>query len=577
MIATRLPRVTTSGALLGIAGSLSAGFAGWQSGTLASGFAWTLAMLVACLGFGTALDRICGYRTSLGVTIVSGLACLVVLGTALATAGQLTVGVQLGMVMLGVLLASLHRSDGPPMSRALLAFVVVAGVFLLAIALIRMDLVISGGANHGYAVKRQWDLGSFGWIHHQLGAQLVGESFFALTRGAHAAGIYELAIACTLVLLTVAGELGRPRRETTVMALFFLVAVPIVFGPKMTPQWSGVLFHLAAFAALQRAIAARRVGVHTIMCALALAMSRHELVVIAVPYLAAAIALPRGWRGSPRSWTVCILGWIAILVALQVGLTVPLWQAVLNGGLILLALPLTWCVLRVAWRGESRGAIAVLCFGTLSSALAVGIWAIRPLQHDVPASFAVWLGASLCVMPALGTSLDSGGPLRAPAAYAITVLLLGFMLVEPTLENNDRYIYFRRLEGALYALEQRAVRGDELGPHLDVRRLQELVPVRARLGFFGQHGAALDFRRNRLRELSWPVARSRRDERFLTPLAAPSLRGVDQLIVEGVLTHGVGEDEPSWDRLGPPAIAEVEDMLELRACVGAACLYEVRR
>jgi hypothetical protein len=567
----------------GLAVAVAAGGAGLaalrQPGSLFWGALWPVAVLAACHGYGRALERATGQRVGVASTIIAGLAVLVTGSIALGRLGVLGLEVELGAIVLGLLccgLAPLAR-ERIPGERAAIAGGIAVVAALAAVAIARLDLVIADGLNHTFVIKRLWDTGQLGHLPHQLGTDPVAEAYFAIAAGSQAAAIFGAAVAPMLVVGLLFERLAAGGSRPALF-VFCALAVPIVVVPTMTSQWLAVALHAAAFFALGDAIAARRIGWHAIACAVALAATRHEYVLIAVPYVAAAVVLPLRLARSRRAEVALAAGWFAVLVGFQLALAVPPRDAIVNAALLLAVLPFTRGLLGLIGDEPPRGAVAVLCVAAGSYGLAVVLDAIRPAQHDPVASGATWLAVAVCVAaaPAWAAVADRTRARLHPEIVAVVIaLFIAATVLAPNFSYPERGKIVTRLAGALYAIKYRPATGAGRRGHRDLRALQAQLPAGAAIGFWGQSAAELDFRRNQIVDISWPVNRHR-DELYLQMIEPRSLRGKDYVLVERVkiATPTPGTLDP-WTSAQPTA--RVDDLLDRVACIDLACAYAVRR
>ena len=546
---------------------------------------WPVVVLAACRGYGLALERATGHGAGPALSTLGGLAVLVTGSVVLGHVGALTLHVQLGAIALGLLCCGLaprapRARDGSRASLVQATVTIAVATALAAAAIARLDLVIMDGLNHSLVVKRLWDTGSLGRIYHQLGGQPVAESYFAIAPGAWAASLFEASAAPALVIALLFERLAA-RSAGRATALWCMLAIPIALAPTLlTSQWSAVALLAAAFFDLSDAtgdaIEDRRTAWHAIACSLALAVTRHEYALLALPYLTAAIVLPRPAPPSRRTVRALATAWIAVLVPLQVALSVPVDRALVNAVILLAAWPLARATLAVFGAPPAPGALAVLVFSSITFGLALALDAIRPAQHDAAATFAVAFAAVACLAALLAQPAQPAQPApvspMSPAIIALLVLCLATTAIAPNLDGNLRGKLTRYFTEALVTIKYRRATGDGLGPHRDLRAMQERVPEGATIGFWGQRPGALDFRRNRITDRSWPRNRFR-EEFYLLPLTQESLRGQDYMLVERVLPAPAAV--VPWDIAH--ATVYVDDLLERVACLEAVCVYAVRR
>jgi hypothetical protein len=308
-------------------------------------------------------------------------------------------------------------------------------------------------------------------------------------------------------------------------------------------------------------------------------------VVIGVPFLVAAIALPRAPRITGRTAAAALAGWLGLLIGLQIALAVGPGSAVLYAGLLLGAIPATALVLRVSGAVPWRSALAVLWFGAATLGLGLGLEAIRPAQHSAAAGTAVWIAAGLAMLamiepaadaasPAAGAASPAGGLSRLGVAVAVAVFGT-IMIVGPGFDDGERGRLAQVFTRAAIALRDRLRLEPSDQANADARALQDQVPAGARIGFWGRSAAQLDFRRNPIRDVSWPAATDRRrDKYYLTPVERASLAALDYLIVDGVAPI---VDADPWGSAAAPPVDEVLEHVKPVASSGATQLYRVRR
>jgi hypothetical protein len=560
----------------GVAVGLAAGGLGAAAllhpGSLGWGALWPAIVLAACLGYGRALERATGQAVGPASTVVCGLAVLATVSAVLGQLGVLGIGVQIGAVGAGLLgcgIAPIARGPAAPIDAVDLAGarraarierLALAGggavvIALAAIAAARLDLVVRDGVNHTFVIKRLWDTGALGRLPHQLGAQVAAEAYFALATGPHGAAILQNAVAPALLAALLFERLGAARSPIA-LSVFLLLATPIVVLPTFTPEWLGAALHVAMFFALGEAIAAGRIGWHAIAC---------------------AIALPSQAPRPRRASHTLAVGWTVALVGFQLVLGVPPKEALVNAAVLLAAWPVTRAMLALLGDERPRDALAVLCFAVTSWGLAVALDAVRPAQHDAAASAAMWLSLAVCVAAAPAWGAPAGRPparLRLEVVAVVLALFLGARALAPSF-GKERGDLLVRLFGAIDNVEYRAATAAERRPHRALRALQERLPAGAAIGFWGRSAAALDFTRNRIVDISWPVTRFR-DEYYLQPIELHSLRGKDYVLVERLeIAPPITPPPDRWDLQRPTGA--VEGSLERIACIDAACAYAVRR
>lgn len=543
-------------------GLACAGAAVLLAGTLVAGLLWNAALAFACLGCGAVFDRLARRHWSTPLTMVTGFAVLLGVSTLLGHAGLLYRPVQIVVVVVGILgclFADAPRAEnsGPPW---MLLYVLAAAGLVIAVELLAHRTSFEDAFHHVLHVKRLWDTGSLGVVHHQLGIQVVGESYVSLMSGASAAETFELGSCVALLVYLVTCELdetGSPMARPLAM----LLTVPIVLWPGMSVQWSGVVLHLAVFIALQRALDAGVRGWHACVLAVALAMLRHEYVLVAVPYL--ALSVKPQW--SRREIMIAIAGWFVLLIPYQLALAVPLLPAVLNSAALVFAIAMVAAVRRVIAPGTAPDALSALVFASVTYGLALLLDVIRPAQHGDGAVITVVVGGAACACWLF--SRHRQVRMHVAAAAVLFAMLVGYMIIGNAY-GGGHYEASLRFVRAAAALRETLVFGAPHDLEDDVAALQARVPRGARIGFWGESGGRLDFRRNPISDLT------RGDKRTdkMARITVSAVRRIDYMILEN-------EEPPQApDRWFPPdePSAEIRAMLEPIDSTGGALLFRVR-
>ena len=524
----------------------------------AGAVAWSVALVVACLGFGIALERV-ALRQALGTTIVCGLVVLCTLSLALAFLGCLAPPVQLALVGLGIAGCALPRARAehhtPPPPLAVLA-AIAAGAVLVVIAALLCDVPTGDDMNHVFYVKRLADTGRLTAVHHGAGLQLVAESYWCLARGARDAAVFEQGACAGLVLLLLA-ELCRAR-----LPVFAVAAACVVTAHPLVDGWSGVALLLGCYLALVRALEVRRIGWQAIAIAVGLALARHEYVLVALPLIATALALPRRDRPSPRGTRIAAGAWLAVVIPLQLALAVPLLHAAIVAVVLVACVPLAALVLHVAGLRAWRPPIGPLLCGALLLSSGVALDAIRAAQHAPIATISIWLVLGLVI---------AAEAADAPALVATALLVIGVVWLPNWSPEKHQRIVDRVGRAADLLAHPRVT--DEAG----LRELQRAAPAHARLGFWGRSADELDFARNPIRDVSFPFA-SRRNRDYLMQLSATSLAAIDYVVVENVRPSRL-LDATVADPWGAnsTAIDAVRERLVVVASNGHGALYRIGR
>jgi len=577
---------------LGAIGVASGALALVWRGTPIGAFLWLACVICAANGYGAMLGRFAKQHVAFGLRCVSGLACMLVIGTVAARIGILPFRAQVGLVFIGIASNAFATTSPDTCDRrfggvALLAFAAI--LLLLAFSVLDLEPPIANGANHLFSVKHLWDTGKLPVVHHQLGSQLVAESLFSLIGGISFVGAFEGELCGALLLLLVLAEL-RPGRhhmhEITLLVITLAITLDQSFADDEA-RWSGALFMVAAFVALRVALRDRRVSWHVVAVASALAALRHEYILVAVPYLFAAVVLPRMRTDpTPRACLPVLAGWAVFLVALQVLLAVPLASAVFNAALLLVMVPFTLFAIRALRLVHWNDPLTIALFGALTSFMAVALGAVRPAQHSEGATFAVAFALTTAVLVHLAHMYEAEESTQIARASAVLVLsAFGLVtLVGPSFAEGSRVALVDRFRAAILVARELDARGLDTDAAYHVRLLQDETAPHTSIGFWGQSAGSLDFARNRLRDVSWPASRTaRRRERFLSPLTSRSLARLDYLIVEDVPSRPARDPWAPASEAGPgrhvsypSPLADVDGHLELIATVGAATLYRVR-
>jgi hypothetical protein len=204
----------------------------WFQETPLGTMLWSVATIASAYGYGLAIARLTGHVVSHALTAITGLAALLAISTAAARVGILDRNVQFAALAVGLAVSASLRpressSPGVSPSVGLCALGAVAAIWLVLTASMATSTVIADGSNHGFVVKRLWDTGSLDVVHHQVGIQLMGASYFALAGGASAAGVFEVGVCAALLVWVLASELaGRDGSIRQVLFSLAVVAVP---------------------------------------------------------------------------------------------------------------------------------------------------------------------------------------------------------------------------------------------------------------------------------------------------------------------------------------------------------------
>lgn len=545
-------------------GLACAGAAFVLPGTLAAGMLWIGALAIACLGYGGVVDRLSGRHWSTAITAVTGMAVLLGISTLLAHAGVLARPVQITAVLAGIMLCLItgEPREAPRPALAMRIYVLAACAFAIGIELVAPHVSFADSFNHAMFVKRLWDTGGLGFAHHQLGLQVVGESYVSLMSGATTAGTFELGACVAMLVYVLSIEIGAqpgPLAHPIVLVL----TVPVVLWASMSVQWSGAVLYIAMFIALQRAREANVRAWHACVLAVALLMLRHEYFVVALPFFALAVMPTWSRRGA----MIAIALWFVAMIPFQLTLAVPVARAVINAALLVIALPIVPAGRRLLAPGRGPDALSAVVFATVMYGLSLLTDAIRTAQHSDAGVVTVGFGGAACVCWLLARK-PGARTIHLGAAMLAIAILVGYTITGPNF-GNGRYKAVNRVMHATIALRQTLMFG---GPHdleAAVAKLQTLVPRGARIGFWGVSAGALDYRRNAVTDLT----RSGKRDESMVPMSAADLRRVDYVLLENLEPA----TEPDvWDTRSTPT-ATVDGMLELRATSDGAYLFRVRR
>jgi hypothetical protein len=391
---------------------------------------------------------------------------------------------------------------------------------------------LTDGVNHTAAVKRLWDTGGLGALPYQAGGLIVGEAYAARFAVADHAALFDAGL-CAALVIGLLGEELAARRAPAATALWLVLAIPIALNPEptvaMVARWSGTLFHLAAFFALQRAFEARRPTAWIAIFAAGLAALRWEFVPIAGPYAVAGLALVSGRAWTRRAQVWAAAGWIAVLIVVA---TKPLIGAAVAIPLTALALVGAHLLVPAISRAPVRSAIGVLAFVVITASLAPALGLIAPIAHSGSALSTLWFAAAVGLLQAGAPMLEPWQPgpqLRLGALAIALALLTGATILWPNFHPGRRERLVDRYLNAAADLRYLAAHGYDLERHRAVARLQAIVPAGVPVVFSGRSAGALDFARNPIVDLS-----AARDQ-VLPPLPR-GLDGGGFAIIEDVAT-----------------------------------------
>jgi hypothetical protein len=569
-------RLPPSQALAG-AGAIAGAAGLWWSDTPLGALLWSLALFAACVGYGDQLARVVGDRLTIGASAATGLACLIAGSTLLAAAGGLSRPVELALVGLGIALCAIGRRGDPARAiatdRRLLVFAALAGALLVGSRLTGGSPWVTDGANHAMAIKRLWDTRVLGALPGQAGGLVVGESYLALIGGPDTAGAFDNGLCAALVVLLLASELAD-RRDGVALAGFAALTIPILLNPEPTTasvaRWSGTLFHLASWFALQRAIADRRPAGCLVACALALIALRWEFAVLALPYLATGLLLTRDAPPRAATWGT-LAAWLIAVTALGPVSPLGVVRAVALTAIAGLA---SAVIVPVISGLPRRSALGALVFAAVAASLTSSLGVVAPSAHGAAQPWVLWftVAAAVCSLSSDRLHLGEASPrIRLAVAAVAFTAMIARLTLSPNFNDARRFRMRDRLVDAIAELQFTATRGYDRHQDQAAAQLQRAVPRGAPLGLWGMSAGGLDYTRNPIADLSWS-----RGE-FLAPVSRPALRGVRYLIVEGVGSPALAAARihDPWGVGQLPALHNVEHELVLLATEGTTRLYRL--
>ncbi len=592
------------GAVLGVC---AAGAALSMPHTAVGSVMWAAALVCAVIGYGRAFDRVTRQCSPVGVAAVVGLACMLIASCVLARLGALTRDVQIGIVVAGCVSGAIPSPDGGASRKVPLAIFVIAGLLgalLVVLAYVHFGSewialtsdndrsatelqpfasAISDGANHTFLVKRLLDTGHLGVVYHQLGAQVVGESYTAVIGGAHALGLFDAGLCAPLVLLVVASELAE-RAKATAAVFFVLIGLGIAFDVAVaapdTAPWSAILLVVAMVASLRRSAGEPRTAFTLVVLALGLVSVRYEYAAFALPFLIAYFVRPQ----RPRAIALLAAASVALCFVAQVlpgarGFHVG--SAIASSAVVLLVFPAAWLVNAALNNRASQRTVMIFVVAALVCLITEDREIVPGALQGNAMTTVLWHAALICALlgisdaPSDGADSIPGGRLIPTAAMIALWLFTMFPIPPMRSDRMDpierRFIY---TFVALRDLREHTQFDEDERIHL----LQEQVPAGKRIGFWGQSAARLDFARNPIVDLSWPAGSKQWRLGFLTPLVPDRARGVDYLIVESLHPASSATVEDAyWSAPPPPPTAKVDAMLEPIATSAAARLFRLRQ
>lgn len=519
-------------------------------GSFVAMVAFLCASTIACGGYGIAIDRLTGERSSDAQTVVSGLATVLVMGTALAQLGWFGEHVLAGMVALGIALTAVPRTrQDVSLDRFTLIVGGITVALVVVLALLAPDPPILDGINHLFLIARLYDSGDLD-LWNSLGANIVGEAVFAWGGGSDAGGLFERGVCTALTVWLVARELAAP--SPLARLLFVVVAIVVVLDETPIVRGSTTLLLLAAITALRNARAGT-ICWRALVLAIALGATRHELGFLAVPLVLAAISRSR--------WLALGALWLAATFAIQALLGLPLAFALAKSAMMTAAIPLAWLLVHLLGLERERADVAAVFAGS-AFLLALVTYAIHPARHVAAATGGAWLGIAFAFVIACD-GVERGG-IRLGALSLVISVLVTEALVLP---GHDPRASQRRmcafLEPVLAIRDRLELDGD--AAHHDVAVLQASTPVGAAIAFWGRSAGGLDFDRNPIADVST------RRAQFLSPIAMDSLRGAGYLLCEDLPSTTMERRTVTYRR----ALADVESRLVLVGSRGIARLFRV--
>lgn len=608
-------------ALLG--GALALG--GWRwTETLGGGLAWAGAALIACAGYGSALELALRYRRGQGLgglwrarpspqtpagpapllplTVTLGLVALLLLGTALGHLGLFSAPVVRALVALGLLIALVL----PPRVEAPRAPMAVGGVLALGFLLACLRLAGEGRVvsdddiNHLMALARLWQTGAFPAMQQQLGGQLAGEALFTLAIGSWAPFFFDGI--CGLLVFWLMTERATRREDGFAMPVlvivFFWMLLLEQSSVAIVCRWPSALLHVALFSWLRDRDLGRDLGLGSldddrarglgsvVVLGLGLASLRFELVPVALLYVAAAVARDLLPTWSRRDMARAAAAAVLVLAGLGVlgGHSIPL--ALGKAVACLAAVPVALLVLLFlgTFRWWSAPGLALIAIG--AGFIAASLSLTPAGSRSVAVMLAVVLHAPLlaallverAAFSRWGTPVTGAGRLYPVVAAAVVMAIFLQSLWPLALHHHFRSPFTTRFVDFIDRLERIGTTGGDSAIDQRMRRLQHRIPAGARLGVWGKSAGRLDYRRNPITDVSWSPATGRRV--FLAGITRKQLDDLDYLVVEAFVRTRwrdyVVEDEVVKATHSVPTIF-VEDRLELVAAEGWERLYKVRR
>ena len=544
--------------LLPAVGAAAIAAAWWQQGSVAGALAWVIATVVAAAGVGRLVERGARIQLQPALAVASGLATMLVVALVLARIGFLAWWTQVGFVIAGVGLTAVIAPSPVVIPRGSLLGVI-ASLIVVAIAISCLETPVVDGVNHVLAVKHLWDTGAMPSLPHAAGLAVVGEAVFSFGGGAEYAGLFD-AVAAVLVIAVAVEELGTSDSDHARLVLAIII-LAIVLEPASTGGYPMALFHLGAIVAL-RASTGSRVAWHALGFALALALIRHELAYLAIPYAIAALLLHRVSR--PRALVLALVAVVVAIASVQLAAGAPPAAALVKSIPVVLALPVALVLARVLGSFDIRSPFGVMCLATATYVLALVTYAIHPAHHAGAASFATWFAAAAAILIAATSSLPQ---IHTASASLVLALLATVSLVLPlyTLRETERLLL--RFAVGLSAMRERLT-SDAAAAHEQVRAAQLQLPAGSAIAFWGRSAARLDFERNAIRDVSAT------DGRFLVPIETDRLAGLDYLVVEDLaVTPRRKRKEPP---IYVPALSNVSDRITLERSSGVVRVFRVK-
>lgn len=530
----------------------------FQHGTLAGTLGWLVGMTLAAVGAGKALTRTIRAPHAFALELAIGAAALVASATLLAQLGVLSDAVVLAIVIAGGLCNVLDTNSRLVLPGHAWRWIVggLAATVLVTAALARPEAPTIDGINYVFRVHQLHQLGRF-TDTYSLGADVVGQALFSWVPGADHANLFDAW--CAVGTLAIGAFLfGRADRSGDLV--FGLLCIVVLLEPTTVLQPSATFFHLATICTLRAGAGEDRVCWPALLCASVLAMSRHELAFLALPYAIASVWPYCRRRGRAVCVVAIAAGWILAFASIyQLGQRLPL--ALAKSSILLASIPLGSFLAQLLGISDHRDFRWWTCVAAIAYLLSLASYAAPPPLHASAVTTAAWIGFALAIIvdAELRTIARLGAAPSMLAAFAAVSLAL------PPHDGARWGPVVQRFRTVVMSARERALVDD---PASAVRELQMQTAPGRPIAFWGRSAASLDHHRNPLSD----VSTSR--HRFLHPLPAPRLDGAAYLLFEDIPSLRI--DRRSRTLVHEDALGAVAHRLRLVSSSGTAILYEVR-